>query len=202
LQANVIPLRRPTPRAEASVGDLVASARAGSHDAQAALFRRYVRLVAGLARRLMPDQPDLDDIVQDVFVRALESLPEQRDADAFSSWLRGITVHVVRNRLRRRRLLRRLGLVPRATDLDEEVLLQIVSPAAPPDVLVELRATYRVVQRLGTDARTAFVLRRLEGLTVPEVAEQIGSSPSTVKRWIAAAEAQLKFELSRAGGAR
>ena len=202
MQARVIPLRRPAPRVEAPLAELVASARAGNVEAQASLFRRYLRLVTGLVRRLMPDHPDLDDVVQDVFVRALESLPDQRNAEAFSAWLRGITVHVVRNRLRRRRLLRRLGLLPRAAGLEDDVLLQIVSPTAPPDVLVELRATYQVVRALEPDARTAFVLRRIEGLTVPEVAEQIGSSASTVKRWIAAAESQLQFELARTGGVR
>jgi RNA polymerase sigma-70 factor (ECF subfamily) len=204
MQAEIIPLKRrfaPAPAAMPT-GELVVRARAGEVSAQQQLFDRHVQLVAGLVRRLIPDQPDLDDVVQDVFVRALESLPRQRDADAFAGWLRSITVHVVRNRLRRRRLLRRLGLVPRAEAPDDERLLTLVSPSAPPDVLVELRAVYRVVSRLEPNARTALILRRVEGLTVPEIAEELGCSLSTTKRWIAAAETQLDHELHRAGGPR
>ncbi len=202
MQAEIIPLphRFSPARRELPLGELVARARTGDLEAQQELFERHVQLVAGLVRRLIPDQPDLDDVVQDVFVRALESLPRQRDPDAFPGWLRSITVYVVRNRLRRHRLWRRLGLVSRREQPDDDQLLALVSPAAPPDVLTELRAVYRVVARLEPNARTALVLRRVEGLTVPEVAEELGRSLSTTKRWISAAEAQLEYELTRMGG--
>ena len=201
MQAEVIPLNRRVarPPAELPTGELVVRARAGDVSAQQQLFDRHVQQVAGLVRRLIPDQPDLDDVIQDVFVHALESLARQRDADAFAGWLRAITVHVVRNRLRRRRLLRRFGLVPRPEAPDDEQLLTLVSPAAPPDVLAELRTVYRVVSRLEPNTRMALILRRIEGLTVPEVAEELGCSVSTTKRWIAAAETQLDHELHRAG---
>jgi RNA polymerase sigma-70 factor (ECF subfamily) len=201
MQAEVIPLNRRVarPPAELPTGELVVRARAGDVSAQQQLFDRHVQQVAGLVRRLIPDQPDLDDVIQDVFVHALESLARQRDADAFAGWLRAITVHVVRNRLRRRRLLRRFGLVPRPEAPDDEQLLTLVSPAAPPDVLAELRTVYHVVSRLEPNTRMALILRRIEGLTVPEVAEELGCSVSTTKRWIAAAETQLDHELHRAG---
>lgn len=200
MQAEVIPFRKPAgAAAEPPIEQLVERARHGDPGAQAELFERHVQLVRGLVRRLMPDYPDRDDAVQDVFVRALESLSRQRDAAAFAGWMRAITVHVVRTRLRRRRLLNRLGLVPRPSPLSDEQLLELVAPSAPPDVLFELRAVYRVVGRLEPNARTALILRRVDGLTLPEVADELGCSLSTTKRWLAAGEAQLEFELTRGG---
>lgn len=201
MQAEVIPLRKPvgTAAPEPALELLVDRARQGDVEAQAELFERFVQLVRGLVWRLMPDYPDRDDAVQDVFVRALESLPRQREAAAFPGWIRAITVHVVRSRLRRRRLLSRLGLLPRPPAPSDEQLIELVAPSAPPDVLFELRAVYRVVARLEPNARTALILRRVDGLTLPEVAEELGCSLSTTKRWLAAAEAQLEFELKRQG---
>ncbi len=182
------------------MAELVARARAGEEPAQSELFRRHVERVYGFVRRLMPDASDHDDIVQDVFVQAMEGLHRLREADAFSGWLRGIAIHIVKNRLRKQRLLGRLGLRrSRSAPPDELAIAELVSPSAPPDVLVELNAVYRTVCRLDPNLRTALILRRVEGLSVPAVAEQLGRSLSTTKRWLASAESQLELELGKGG---
>lgn len=176
---------------------LVTLAREGGPSAEAELFERYVQLVGGLVRRLMPDYPDRDDVVQEVFVRALESLPRQRDPETFPVQLRALTVHVVRNRLRRRRLLSRLRLGRRQVPPDDDLGFEL-APSAPPQVVAELRAIYRAVGRLEPDARLALVLRRVEGLTVSEVAAQLGCSVSAIERLLRRGEVQLKYELTPA----
>jgi RNA polymerase sigma-70 factor, ECF subfamily len=206
MPARVIPFRKPSSlerdRApEVTMAELVVRARAGDLEAREELFERHVRQVHGLVRRLIPDASDPEDIVQDVFVRALENLGALQQAESFSAWLRAITIHVVRNRLRRYRLLSRLGLRRAARPADEAVT-ELVSLDAPPDVLTELRATYRAVTRLEPNARTVLLLRRVEGLTLPEIADELGRSLSTTKRWLSAGEAQLRYELERTGGSR
>lgn len=189
-----------SPAREPSLTELVARARAGEDAAQSELFRRHVERVYGFVRRLMPDAGDHDDIVQDVFVQAMESLHRLREAEAFAGWLRSIAIHIVKNRLRKRRLLTRLGLRrSRSAPPDDLVIEDLVSPSAPPDVVVELHAVYRTVAKLDPDLRTALILRRVEGLSVPAVAEQLGRSLSTTKRWLAAAESQLELELDHGG---
>ena len=84
------------------------------------------------------------------------------------------------------------GIYPEALAIAE-----LVSPGAPPDVLVELNAVYRTVAKLDPNLRTALILRRVEGLSVAAVAEQLGRSLSTTKRWLASAESQLALELGQ-----
>ncbi len=181
--------QEPRTRSGAGPSDtaLVVAARAGEQWAQEALFRRYARMVNGLAFRLMGRDADVEDLVQDSFVEALGALSRLENPAAFSSWMGSIVVRTAHKRLRRRRIAERLGL-RRATPVDVDAL---VSPRVPPDVAVELRAIYLVLDRLPVEARIALVLRRVEAMSIPEIAEQMKLSPATVKRRIADAERLL-----------
>ena len=166
---------------------LVVAARAGEQWAQEALFRRYSRMVNGLAFRLLGRDEDLDDLVQDSFLSALRCLDRLAEPQAFASWLGSIVVRSAHKLLRKRKLLTRLGLrKPSAIDLD-----QVVSPAAPPSVGAELRKLYGCLERLEPEARIALVLHRVDGMSIPEVAGQMRLSASTVKRRLKVAERHL-----------
>ncbi|MDX2055925.1 MAG: RNA polymerase sigma factor [Polyangiaceae bacterium] len=177
----------------ASDAELVRQVQQGNEAAQAQLFYRHFSSVRGLVFRLVPNDRELEDLVQDTFVQAMESIASLRTPEAFSSWLRGIAIRVVRNRLRRRGIARRLGLSGTDTSHDEVVL----SREAPPDVAADLRATYRAIAGLRVDSRIILELSRVEGLTNAEVAEALELSLSTVKRRIASAEVELRDELDR-----
>ena len=167
---------------------LVVASRAGDRLAQEALFRRHVRLALGLAHRILANDSEADDLVQDSFMYAFERLATLENPQAFAAWLCSIVVRTASKRLRRRRLLVRLGIrqhVP--ADLDE-----VVSRAAPPDLGAELRRVYGLLDRLPAQERIALVLRRVEGLEIPQIAEYMGISSSTVKRRLNVAEARLE----------
>lgn len=144
-------------------------------------------MVNGLAWRLMPGDPDVEDLAQDVFIQALDGLDRLTEPAAFGTWLGAITIRTAHKRLRRKRLKMRLGLARREPiELDT-----VVSSSAPPDVASELRAMYRVLDTMAPEARIALVLRRVEGLQLAEIAEQMGLSLATVKRRLEAAEKVL-----------
>jgi RNA polymerase sigma-70 factor, ECF subfamily len=166
---------------------LVLAARAGEEWAREALFRRYARLALGLAYRLLPVDADIDDLVQDSFLYAFERLDRLSNPQAFQAWLSSIVVRTAGKRLRRRKLQVRLGLL-RSDPIDAD---EVISRTAPPDVAAELRAVYGLLERLSVEERLALVLRRVEKLEIPEIAEQMGISTSTVKRRLNAAEARL-----------
>lgn len=166
---------------------LVLAARAGEEWAREALFRRYARLAIGLSYRVLPLDVDVDDLVQDSFLYAFERLDRLSNPQAFQAWLSAIVVRTAGKRLRRRKLQLRLGLL-QSEPFDVE---HVVSRAAPPDVAAELRAIYGLLERLSVEERIALVLRRVERLEIPQIAEQMGLSVSTVKRRLNAAEARL-----------
>jgi RNA polymerase sigma-70 factor, ECF subfamily len=187
---NISPIR---PGAGPTDAALVVAARAGESWAQEALFRRHARMALGLAHRLLPHDQEVDDIVQDCFVSALKRLGSLDNPQAFAAWLGSIVVRTVGKRLRRRRLMSRLGL--RAPEeLDPDV---IAAPSVPGDVAVELRRVYSVVASLPAQARVALVLRRVDGLEVPDIARRMGISLSTVKRRLKMAEELLERSRER-----
>lgn len=166
---------------------LVVAARAGERWAQEALFRRHARMVNGLAFRLMGRDDDVDDLVQDSFLAAFRGLDRLANPQAFASWLGSIVVRTAHKLLRRRRLMTRFGL-RRNTPLDVEA---VIAPSAPPSVAADLARVYRCLDELDPEVRIALVLHRVDGLSVPDVAEQMKLSVSTVKRRIKVAEARL-----------
>jgi RNA polymerase sigma-70 factor (ECF subfamily) len=182
-------------RTEPADAQLVQAARNGDREAMETLYRRHVRMAAGLAYRILGRPHEVDDVVQDAFVAALRGLSSLHDGQAFAKWLGSIVVRVARRRIQRARLRRRLRITP--TDpLDVD---RLVSESAPPDVAAELRAVYELVDGLPPDERIALVLRRVEGLTVPEIAERMGRSTATVKRRLGSAEERLTGRLGERG---
>jgi RNA polymerase sigma-70 factor (ECF subfamily) len=159
----------------------------GDPAAQEALFRRYAALATGLAHRLLAGDPEVDDLVQDAFVIALRNLSTLRAPEAFSTWLGSIVVRTASKKLRRRRLLERLGL-RRSEPIDCDTL---IGSEAPPELAAELRDVYTALDRLRPDERLALVLQRVEGQSLAEIAQSLGVSLATAKRRLQTAEARL-----------
>jgi RNA polymerase sigma-70 factor, ECF subfamily len=173
---------------------LVAAACRGEPWAREAIFRRYAVMMNGIAFHLMGRDKDVDDLVQDSFVEALSNLDRLREPAALAAWLRSIVVHRAGKLIRKRRLLSRLGLGRDSLRVDPDSLVARVMPA---DVAVELRAIYRLVEALPAEQRIPLVLRRIEGLTLQEIASTTNTSLATVKRRLTRAETAL--DEARAG---
>lgn len=175
---------------------LVLAARTGERWAQEALFKRHARTVNGLAYRLLGRDEEVDDLVQEAFLAAFRSLDRLENPQAFAAWLCSILVRTAHKTLRRRAMLTRLGL-RRSTPIDPDV---VMSRNVPPDVRAELEAIYSLLDRMRPEVRVALILQRVEGLSVPEIAERMALSVSTVKRRLAVAERRLEQYLKQTGG--
>ncbi len=172
---------------------LVEAARAGERWAQEALFLRHARMVGGLVFRVHPSRVDLDDLVQDTFVAAFESLKSLKNPQAFAAWVGSLAIRITHKRLRRRRIAARLGL-----GSSEEVAWdEIIAPTCPPDVAAELREIYTILAAFPTGERIALLLRKVEGMSLEEVAAATETSLATAKRRIAAAEDRLDAARAR-----
>jgi RNA polymerase sigma-70 factor, ECF subfamily len=174
---------------------LVNAARAGEKWAQEALFKRHARTVNGLAYRLLGRDEEVDDLVQEAFLAALRSLDRLENPQAFAAWLCSILVRTAHKTLRRRSMLARLGL-RRSTPIDPDA---VMARNVPPDVRSELRAIYGLLDRMRPEVRVALVLHRVEGLSVPEIAERMDLSVSTVKRRLAVGERRIDHYARQSG---
>ena len=175
---------------------LVARALEGDAWAEEALYRRHVRRVTDAAIRVLGRTMEAEDVVQETFLKAFSRLDSLRDAALFERWLIRIAMNKVRGRLRKRKLLRTLGL---DRSVDDATLERFASPATPPDVRAELARIDAVLAKLTPQHRMAWTLHEVEGWSLPETASACDCSLATVKRWIQKAKVQIDVHL--AGGA-
>jgi RNA polymerase sigma-70 factor, ECF subfamily len=173
---------------EPSTAELVLAARAGSRDATRALYERTADMAIGLAFRLLGNDHEIDDLVQDAYISAFTGLHNLLEPQAFPSWIASIVVRTVQKRLTKRKRRQTLGLV-RTLEVDPDLM---VGQGTPPDVGAEIRRLYRAVALLPPEERVAIVLRHVEGCSIDEIATAMDLSVSTVKRRLNAAEEMLR----------
>jgi RNA polymerase sigma-70 factor, ECF subfamily len=171
-----------------SDAELVQRAREGDAWAEGAIYKRYSRELANLAARLLRSRTEALDVVQDVFVEVLEDLGELRDPVVLRRWLRQRVVHKVHRVFRRRGMRRWIGLSTPDAPLGLEAF---ASPSASPELLAQLSQISQALATLPDRQRIAWVLHRVEGETLPNVAAACGTSLATAKRDIASAQEAL-----------
>ena len=145
---------------------LVGDARAGDEEAFRRLYERYARVVHGLLLARVP-QPDVDDLVQDVFVTAWRRLPTLRDPAAFGGWLSMIA----RNR---------------ATDYHRQSVETVDLPdnlhaSGSASARAEALAILDLIRSLPEAYRETLVLRLVEGMTGQEISERTGLTAASVR---------------------
>ncbi len=149
---------------------LVRRAQAGDREAFGRLYARFSRYVHAIVlARARPAQAA--DLVQDVFVQALDRLDTLREAEAFAGWLAAIARHHVLDAMTR---------APREFALDEGA----EEPAAPgrsPENDLDVSRILVAVRTLPEAYRETLLLRFVEGLTGPEIADLTGLTPGSVR---------------------
>ena len=167
------------------VGDdaaLVEALRAGHPGAAAALYDRYAAPVRLTLRSVLGPDDDIPDLLQEVFIRALDRIGSLRDVERLGGWLSTMAVFVARAQIRVRSRRRALSLFsPERTSPR-----QLEQPSS--EARRALREIYAVLDEMPVDQRMAFVLRHLHGMTLLEAAETCETSLATIKRRLARAE--------------
>lgn len=151
--------------------ELLARCQAGNDAAFRALYYRALpRVRAWVARFLGPDGA-VADVVQDVFVQVHRSIRAFRGDAAFSTWLYRLTFNVATSHLRR------LGRERTADEPRQEPGFDEEGRLLAREDLVRL---YRALDALPAEKREVFVLYELEGHTLQEIADLLGSGIPTV----------------------
>jgi RNA polymerase sigma-70 factor (ECF subfamily) len=180
-----------TARALAFVGDenaLVDGLQAGNPAARAALFDRYAHHVRRVLLRVLGPDPELADVLHDVFVEALSSVRQIEDGRLLKSWLTSVAVFTARGCIRRRTRRRWLRFVAPAALPEQE------APAVDAAIHEATRCVYAVLEQLPVDERIAFALRFVDEMELTEVAAACGVSLATIKRRLARAKRRFLEE--------
>jgi RNA polymerase sigma-70 factor, ECF subfamily len=155
---------------EGDVVSLVAAAREGDRSAFGRLYERYARMVHGILLGRVP-VGDVDDLVQDVFVRAMRQVHTLRDVKCFGAWL----ATVARNRANDYH--RRSVELVEFTEEAPSGAVRGGSGGAGDDGA----AILGVIRGLPEAYRETLILRLVEGLTGPEIAERTGLTAGSVR---------------------
>ncbi|HXE75099.1 MAG TPA: sigma-70 family RNA polymerase sigma factor [Candidatus Xenobia bacterium] len=151
--------------APAADAGLVEAARAGDRAAFGALYDRYARVVHGILLSRVP-YSEVDDLVQDIFLRALRQLHSLRDAALFPAWLAAIA------RNRANDFYRRLRPVD---ELPESL------PGRGGSEEGEALAALEAIRSLPEAYRETLILRLVEGMSGVEIAERTGLTHGSVR---------------------
>jgi RNA polymerase sigma-70 factor (ECF subfamily) len=150
-----------TPSSHAS---LVEATRRGDVRAFERLYELYGPMVHGILLARVP-WDDVDDLVQDVFLHAFKKLDTLRDINAFGGWLAMIT----RNRA--------IDYHRRSRDM-EELPLDLAQKG---HAHAEAAEAMALIRTLPEAYRETLVMRFVEGMTGPEIAERTGLTPASVR---------------------
>lgn len=153
-------------------GALVSSAREGDRAAFGRLYDRYGRMVHGILLARVPS-PEVDDLVQEVFLAALRQLHALRDVSRFGAWLATIT------RNRANDYFRKFGPKAAVTEPVSEELTE-GRPSNPAEAQ-EAAVILAVVRTLPDAYREPLILRLVEGMTGPEIAARTGLKHGSVR---------------------
>ncbi len=177
--------------------DVVIRVRAGETALYEVLMRRYNRRLYRIARSILRDDSEAEDVMQDAYVRAYQHLHEFAGRSKFSTWLTRIAVHEALRRARRRAKTDQL-------DSTDSTMTPSTTGTADPERQAcdhELRLVLeRAIDALPGGYRSVFVLRAVEGLNVAETAAALGIGAETVKTRLHRARALLRKDLHRRAG--
>jgi len=180
--------------------ELVARARARDEAAFRTIMQSNNRRLYRLARGILRNDSEAEDVVQDTYVRAFTHLDQFRGDSSLSSWLCRIAMNEALGRLRRQRpaaeWLSRTQGAPEA-----EIIPFPLSSADDPEKTMAQREIRTVVEHAIDELPEAFrlvlIARLVEGMSVEETAELLALRPETVKTRLHRARALLRDNVER-----
>jgi RNA polymerase sigma-70 factor, ECF subfamily len=176
-------------RRETSDGDLARGLVAGEAWAISETWHRFAPMVIVMAERCLGSRSDANDIGQEVFYRVFHKAKTLRDPNCLRSFVYSFAIRALRTELRRKKLCSWLLL-----DQPHELV-----DAGYQTLDVEsrdlLRRFHALLDRLTPRDRLVFILRRMESMTVEEIATHMNISESTVKRSMGQASRRLSLWL-------
>jgi RNA polymerase sigma-70 factor (ECF subfamily) len=190
------------PAAATDDRELVRRAQGEDREAFEELVRRHQHRVFAVAGGILRRREDVEDIAQQVFVKAYFSLKRFDQRAAFSTWLYKITVNECWDLLRKKKV----RPLVYESDLSEEQARQVLSSAEKgnegPDISERMAARQRVDRLLeGLDERDRLmlILKEVEGFSIEEIAEVLDLNGNTVKVRLFRARRRVVIHAKKSG---
>ena len=180
--------------------ELVRRALAREEAAVRAIMQSNNRRLFRLARGILRNNSEAEDVVQETYVRAFTHLEQFRGDSSLSTWLSRIAMNEALGRLRRQRP--GVEWTSQASGAPEAEIIQFpLSSAVDPEKSMAQRQIQQVVEHavdeLPEAFRLVFIARVIEGMNIEETAETLGLKPETVKTRLHRARTMLRDNVER-----
>lgn len=168
------------------------------------IMQRHNRRLYRVARSVLGDDAEAEDVVQEAYFRAFTHLDGFRGDARLSTWLTRIALNEALGRLRQRRPSIDLEHLDAITDQGEArvIVLPTARLGSDPEAAAARaevrRLLERAVDRLPDPFRVVFMLREVEEMSIEETASQLGLRPETVKTRLHRARRLLRKSLHEA----
>jgi RNA polymerase sigma factor (sigma-70 family) len=159
---------------------ILVRAQRGDMDAFAAIYRLFGRACFRLALRILGQRQTAEDLVQEVFLKMMDTIRSYRGDAPFGAWLKRMSVNACIDQLRRQR--------HQATDDADAIFAQTASADSSAATKVD---AWALLSHLSPRARAVVTLHELEGYTHTELATLFGQSESYSKSILARALKRL-----------
>jgi RNA polymerase sigma-70 factor, ECF subfamily len=183
--------------------ELIARARNRDEAAVRTLIRQNNQRLFRLARSIMKDDSEAEDVVQESYVRGFTRLGEFRGESSLGTWLARIVINEAYGRLRRRRMTVNWDSVEAVPGAEAQII-PFPSPQPDPERTMAQHEINQILERaidaLPEPFRLVLVARLVEEMSIEETAELLDLRPATVKTRLHRARLLLRDDLERQVG--
>ena len=198
MHSGTVPQTAPAGAADT---ELVRRALARDETAVRAIIKAHNRRLYRLARGILRNDGEAEDVVQETYVRAFTHLKDFRGDSSLSTWLSRIAMNEALGRLRRQRPGVELSSLPQGMLEAQIIQFPLMSAADDPEKSMAQREIQHVVEgaidELPEPFRIVFITRVLEGMNVEETAEILDLKPETVKTRLHRARTMLRDNVEK-----
>jgi RNA polymerase sigma-70 factor, ECF subfamily len=185
-----------------SESEIIQSILSGNRNAFIHLVDKYQHIVFRTCIGFVHNKDDADDLTQEVFINAYQSLPKFKGDSTFSTWLYRIAVNVCLNHIRntsKKNIFQRIENLF-GTDNRKEVVLPATDLLNPEQILIEDEHRKYVQQALDSlpeNQRTALILSKYDNLPQKEIAEIMNTTEGAVEALIQRGKANLREKFKK-----
>ncbi len=170
------------------VDALIARCKAGDQEAHYSLYKMYSKAMYNVGYRIIRNEDEAEDVLQEAFVSAFRSLDHYRGDSTFGAWLKRIVINKAINALNKRK----------HESFPEDETFDVAEEEEPVDYGNELTVerVKRGIEQLPDGYRSVLSLYLLEGYDHQEIAEILGITESTSKSQLNRAKSKLRMLLT------
>jgi RNA polymerase sigma-70 factor (ECF subfamily) len=181
--------------------DLVRRSLARDESAFRQIMLRHNRRLYRMARGIVRDDVEAEDVVQESYVKAFTNLASFRGDSTLATWLSRITINEALGRLRRRRARGETAIADASLPEAQIIPFPQTALSEDPEKTMAQRQILQLVERatdnLPENFRIVFITRVIEGMSVEETAEVLGIPPETVKTRLHRARKLVREQLDK-----